>query len=145
MPFHLRWCPSAHLPNSSKNNVTAPCKLPNTLQMWRVVSAVQKMSLMDTDPTPKDPSPSWIFHLLRYKIRMMGTSLGAWWLRIWYCHCCCVGSIPGLGTSVCPGHSEKKKKKKIEFPPWHSGLRNQLQQLRSLCRCRFYFWPSTVS
>ena len=42
-----------------------------------------------------------------------------WWLsglRTWLCHycdsgyCCCVGLIPGMGTSTCHWHSQKKKK-----------------------------------
>ena len=42
-----------------------------------------------------------------------------WWLsglRIQHCHCCDLGhccgksSVPGLGTSVCCGHGQKKKK-----------------------------------
>ena len=37
-------------------------------------------------------------------------------LRIWHCHCCGLGVLPGLGTSACHGSSSpkptKKKKKK---------------------------------
>ena len=30
-------------------------------------------------------------------------------LRIWHCHCCDTGSIPGLGTSACCRCAKKKK------------------------------------
>ena len=48
-------------------------------------------------------------------VREGRSSLMAQGLRIWCCHCCgsgysCgVGSIPGLGTSACPGRDRKKK------------------------------------
>ena len=32
-------------------------------------------------------------------------------LRIQHCHCCGMGSIPGLGTFACCRHSPKEKKK----------------------------------
>ena len=38
-----------------------------------------------------------------------------WWvsrLRIQHCHCCGMGSVPGLGTSVGHGCSKKKKERK---------------------------------
>ena len=31
-------------------------------------------------------------------------------LRIWCCHCCGEGSIPGLGTSVCHRRGQNKNK-----------------------------------
>ena len=43
----------------------------------------------------------------------------SWWcsrLRIWHCHSCGVGLIPGLGTSARLRHGQKikmKKKKKV--------------------------------
>ena len=47
----------------------------------------------------------------------MGVLLWHSGLRVWhyYCsssgHCCDVGLIPGLGTSTCHGHSQKKKER----------------------------------
>ena len=38
-----------------------------------------------------------------------------WWLsvlRIWHCHCSGLGSVPGLGTSTCHRHNQKRKEKK---------------------------------
>ena len=38
-----------------------------------------------------------------------------WWLsglRIWHCHCCGSGSIPGQGTSSCLRCGKKKEKRK---------------------------------
>ena len=38
-----------------------------------------------------------------------------WWhsgLRIWHCHCCGAGLIPGPGTSTCHGLGQKQTKKK---------------------------------
>ena len=49
-----------------------------------------------------------------------------WWLsrlRIWHCHCCGLGSIPGPGTSACWGNSQKKKKKKKKREWKFKGLR----------------------
>ena len=47
-------------------------------------------------------------------------------LRIWHCRCCGASSVPGLGISLCCGHSQgKKKKKKAEFPLWPPGLRTR--------------------
>ena len=34
-------------------------------------------------------------------------------LRIWCCNCCGLSSIPGLGTSECHGHSQKRKRKSL--------------------------------
>ena len=41
---------------------------------------------------------------------MLGVPLWGSRLRIPHCHCssCGAGSIPGLGTSTCHGHSKKK-------------------------------------
>lgn len=41
------------------------------------------------------------------KINMLCNSLVAYHLRIWHCHCCDSGSIPGLRTSACHGHGQK--------------------------------------
>ena len=52
-------------------------------------------------------------------------------LRIWHCHCsssghCCgVGSIPGLGTSTCCGHSQKQTSR----APCHL----QFRDIQTLC------------
>ena len=38
-----------------------------------------------------------------------------WWLsglRIWRCHCCGSGSIPGSGTAMCHGTAKKKRKER---------------------------------
>ena len=45
------------------------------------------------------------------------SSLVAYWIKIWRCHCCGLGPlepmpIPGQGNSISHGHSKKKKKKK---------------------------------
>ena len=51
-------------------------------------------------------------HLLKTKIQGV-----PWWcsdLRIWGCHCCGLGLIPGPGTFTCHGHGQKKKKKEIQ-------------------------------
>ena len=42
-------------------------------------------------------------------------SWSCWWcsgLRIWCCHCCVEGSVPGLGTSVCCKYGQKEKNNK---------------------------------
>ena len=58
-----------------------------------------------------------------------------WWLsglRIPHCHCWGTGSIPGLGTSLCPGHwlpSKKKKKKKKKSK--YNGLKLREGTMRS--------------
>ena len=39
----------------------------------------------------------------------LSESLVAEGLMIQCCHCCGVGLIPGLGTSICLGHYQKKK------------------------------------
>ena len=95
------------------------CQIPDPLSQ----ASDQTRILMDS---------SWIrFHtpwrelleiiwLLNYKSKCIGSgsSLVAQWFRIWCCHCsnlgrsCGKGLIPGLGTSVCCWHGQKKKKKK---------------------------------
>lgn len=48
---------------------------------------------------------------------VLRSSLVVQWLRTWHCHCiglghcCVVGSVPGLRTSVCCWCDQKKKKK----------------------------------
>ena len=54
-------------------------------------------------------------------------------LRIWCCHCCDMGSIPGPGTSVCRKYSQKKPKscplvqltRPIACPIWTDALITQ--------------------
>ena len=46
------------------------------------------------------------------KNRCLGLLLWCSRLRIRRCHCCGVGSIPGLGTSACQGCGQKIEKKK---------------------------------
>ena len=41
-------------------------------------------------------------------------SLMAQWLKDPACHCCCMGLIPGLGTSTYCMCGQKKKKKTAE-------------------------------
>ena len=52
--------------------------------------------------------PSWI----GFCCTMMGTLRRVFlWcsrLKIWHCHCCGKGLIPGLGTSTCSDHSQNK-------------------------------------
>ena len=43
-----------------------------------------------------------------------------WWLgrlRIWYCHCCGLVSIPGPRTSTCHRHSQRKPQNKKTTDP----------------------------
>ena len=40
----------------------------------------------------------------------MGSSLMAWQLRIWHCHCCGTGLVPGSGSFTCHGHSQSLKR-----------------------------------
>ena len=54
----------------------------------------------------KIPSSTKI--LLNHEFR---SSLLASLLRIQYCHCCGLGSIPGPGTSACHGQGQKNKNK----------------------------------
>ena len=42
----------------------------------------------------------------------------SWWLsrlRIWHCHCCGSGPIPGPGTFACCRHGQKKRSGEKEF------------------------------
>ena len=71
-----------------------------------------------------------VFQMYNYIIFLNDSVLGvSWWhsgLRIWHCHCyclgCCfgVGSIPSLGTSACCGHSSREKKNVLIFQFLHS-------------------------
>ena len=36
-------------------------------------------------------------------------------LRIWHCHCCGMGSVPGQGTFACHGCGRKKERKNPRF------------------------------
>ena len=45
---------------------------------------------------------------------------------------------------VAPHRNVCKNVNFLEFLPWRRWLRNQLQYLRSLWRCRFDPWPSAV-
>ena len=51
------------------------------------------------------PKPSK--HSLQRGTASTGSSLVAQQLRIWCCHCCGMGSIPGPGTSACCRHGQK--------------------------------------
>ena len=78
-----------------------------------------------------------------------------WWpseLRIWSCHCCGMGSIPGLRTSLGMAKTKNKQTNKQrknpklfpnkglfkifswEFPLWLSKLRTQLVSMRMQVR-----------
>ena len=50
----------------------------------------------------------WSSYFLSFILKMM---LGVpWWsrgLRVWHCHCCGAGSIPGLDSYACCGLSQK--------------------------------------
>lgn len=49
-------------------------------------------------------------------------------------HCCGAGSISGLGTSTCPGHSQKEKKKDF----WNPDI--LMCQCPVLSQARLYSW-----
>ena len=65
----------------------------------------------------KDPmlSLQWLKPLLRHRFDLWSSTNG---LKIWCCYTCGIDcscgshSIPGLGTSICCGCSQKKKKPK---------------------------------
>ena len=53
---------------------------------------------------------------LKTKQNKKSKTLGVpWWpsrLKIWFCHCCGSGSIPGPGTSACQEKPKMRRKKK---------------------------------
>ena len=54
------------------------------------------------------------------KLKSIRSSLVVQWIKIWHCHCSCLGCsygtglIPGQGTSTCCRSDQKKKKMKLK-------------------------------
>ena len=64
-----------------------------------------------------------------------------WWLsglRVW-CHCCGMGSFPGLGTSVCYRCGQKKKKQQQKKPKQNNSIAKKCSSFSESFACGHLF------
>ena len=56
-------------------------------------------------------------------------------------HCCGIGSIPGLGTSTCCTHVERKEGRRDGGRERGPAVVQRIGSILGALECRFYPWP----
>ena len=131
--LNIFWGPTAHIPKIiSKNNPSFYFVSLEGDEVPNLHHVFLKFPFLFYSPAPRN---SWItlskpdirpFLCLSLLSVINKTLLGVpWWLsglRIWHCHCCGPGLMPGPGPSPCHqcGQKEKQNRASVSFCPLSS-------------------------